>query len=129
MPIFIISPLLLGVYFFTKLYLKSYFRLVEVTKDLPEKIDAGLKFDWPQSDTLEIHLFTEHFKEVALRLRDMFIKSKELNPNHDINFEFSNNIDIYLRTNHSLMSLPSSIDRIIPASQFEISSLNESMSF
>lgn len=77
--ILIISPLLLLVYYFTKTYLKSQFRLIEVTKDLPEKINSGQSIDWPQSNTQELHTFTEHFKEVALRLGDMFTKSKELN--------------------------------------------------
>lgn len=77
--VLIISPILIVVYYFTKLYMKSHFKLIAVTKDLPEKINSGIEVEWPTSDTLELNLFTQHFKEVAIRLGDMFTKSKELN--------------------------------------------------
>lgn len=77
--IIVIFPLLLLVYLFTKLYLKTHFKLIEVTNDLPEKIDKNIEVEWPESNTSEISLFTNHFKEVSLRLREMYDKSKELN--------------------------------------------------
>jgi PAS domain S-box-containing protein len=65
----------------SRLFTRSFNRLVAVTRGLPAQIDAGTRPAWPDSSIFEVKQLVDNFREVSDALGDVFGELKTINAN------------------------------------------------